>query len=793
LLALRTARPSLHPAEAERIARDLYGLAVTISALPGERDCNFRLRTANAPGADAPGTDTREFVLKILDVATDADSTDCLVSVLDHLAEQDAALPVPRLFPTQQGQAVGRFTGEGIDYATCLVSFLPGRLFGAAPPSMALLQNLGATLARVDRALQGFFHPSLTRRLAWDVRRLPELAQFSGYIESPPLRETIDRVASAFRASLPRLRGLRSQAIHGDCHGANLLVDSTGQSICGILDFGDMIHAPLIFEPAVAMSELLTEAISPLDSVAAVLRGYAQSQTLQADEVEVLYDIVAARHAVTVLVHAWRRQHDRPGARVLDQAAVHSGQSLEKLLNADRQALTRTWHEAAGTRPTVSASVAVPAAAPPTAPGVDLPRRHRLMGAGAELFYEKPLHFVRGAGVWLYDPAGRAYLDAYNNVPHVGHAHPTVVAAIQRQTAILATHSRYLHENILQYAEQLTARLPARLDTCIFVNSGSEANDVAWRMAQMATGHRGGMVMDNAYHGITDAVAALTPLAGRPHDPRVVTIAAPPARLRATDEMDAAELAGAVQEADGAIARLAERGFSPAAFYIDTGITSSGIFDPPRAWAAAVTARVRAAGGFVVADEVQYGLGRSGSHFWGFERRGLEPDIVTMGKPVGNGYPMGVVIANRALIEAFQATFGFFSTFGGNPVAAAAGLAVLEVLDGEELMASAAATGAYLRGQLESAAARHECLGQVRGAGLLLGLDVLGPNGQEAKLRTKRIVNALASEFRILIGYEGPGADILKLRPPMPFRREHADLLVEAIDASATAVDRGAA
>jgi 4-aminobutyrate aminotransferase-like enzyme len=202
---------------------------------------------------------------------------------------------------------------------------------------------------------------------------------------------------------------------------------------------------------------------------------------------------------------------------------------------------------------------------------------------------------------------------------------------------------------------------------------------------------------------------------------------------------------------------------------------------------------VRAAGGLVVADEVQYGLGRSGSHFWGFERRGLNPDIVTMGKPVGNGYPMGVVIANRALVEAFQARFGFFSTFGGNPVAAAAGLAVLKVLDQEQLMANAAATGGYLRGQLESLAAGRECLGQVRGAGLLLGLDVLGPDAQAAKLRTKRIVNALASEFRILIGYEGPAASILKLRPPMPFRREHADLLVRAIDAAATAIDRGAA
>jgi 4-aminobutyrate aminotransferase-like enzyme/Ser/Thr protein kinase RdoA (MazF antagonist) len=789
----------LRPAEAERIARDLYGLAVTISALPGERDSNFRLRTADVPGADASGAATsgaatREFVLKIHDVAVDAESTECLVNVLDHLAEQDPALPVPRLFPTQQGDAVGRFSSEGVDYSTCLVSFLPGRLLAAMPPSMLLLQNLGATLARVDRALQGFFHPSLTRRLAWDVRRLPELAQFSGYIQSAGLRDAVDRVSSVLRTCLPRLRGLRSQAIHGDCHAANLLVDADGQSICGILDFGDMIHAPRIFEPAVAMSELLTEAVSPFDSVAAVLRGYAQRQTLQADEVDLLFDIVTARHAVTLLVHAWRREHDPPGARVLEEAAVHSGRSLEWLLNSDRGALTHAWHEAAGTLPAAT-SLTVPAAAhagaarPDVAHAVNLARRHRLMGAGAELFYEKPLHLVRGAGVWLYDTQGRAYLDVYNNVPHVGHAHPTVVAAIQRQTATLATHTRYLHENILQYAEQLTARLPAHLDACIFVNSGSEANDVAWRMAQMATGHRGGLVMDHAYHGITDAVAALTPGVGKPRDPRVATIAAPPRHVRVGVGMTAAELDAAAQDADGAIARLAEQGLGPAAFFVDSSLTSSGVFDPPAAWGAAVSGRVRAAGGLIVADEVQYGLGRSGSHFWGFERRGLRPDIVTMGKPVGNGYPMGVVVASRSLIEAFQATYGFFSTFGGNAVAAAAGLAVLEVLDHEQLMANAAATGGYLREQLESVAARHECLGEVYGTGLLLGVDVVGRDAAEAKLRNKRIVNALATESRILIGYEGPQASILKLRPPMPFRREHADRLVQAIDAAATAVD----
>jgi 4-aminobutyrate aminotransferase-like enzyme len=352
-----------------------------------------------------------------------------------------------------------------------------------------------------------------------------------------------------------------------------------------------------------------------------------------------------------------------------------------------------------------------------------------------------------------------------------------------------------LHENVLDYAEALTSRCPLHLDACIFVNSGSEANDVAWRMAQFATGNQGGMVMAHAYHGITDAVAALTPGAGQPTDPRVVTLAPPPAVLTADDALSAADLALAVEDTDVALNTLASRGMAPAAFFIDTALTSSGIFDPPPPWAEAVVERVRAAGGLVVADEVQYGLGRSGSHFWGFERRGLArpgltPDIVTLGKPVGNGYPMGVVIANRTLIEAFQAKFGFFSTFGGSPVAAAAGLAVLQVIENEQLLANALNSGEYLRRRLQDIAAQHACLGRVRGHGLLLGLEILGPNVISAKKRTKKIVNALASRARVLIGSEGPLGNILKLRPPMVFRQEHADLLVQAIDAAASTIGR---
>jgi 4-aminobutyrate aminotransferase-like enzyme/Ser/Thr protein kinase RdoA (MazF antagonist) len=761
LLALRTSPPVFSAAQAERILRDTYGLLGSVRALSGERDCNFHLSTP----------DGRGYVLKIIDREAGPETVDCQVGVLRHLAEQDPSLPVPRVFPSTLGEDTGHVIGvDGIQYTTCLIGFLPGRLLAAGPPPRTVLENVGDTLARLDRALQGFFHPALGQHLAWDVRRLPELAEHVRYIESSSVRDDIETVVGSLRGHLAALGALRSQAIHGDCHGQNLLVDPAQGAVSGILDFGDMIHAPRILEPAVTMSELLTEGLAPLAAVSAVLEAYALRQPLEGAEIEVLYDLIAARHAATLLVHAWRGRHDPVGARVLDHSAVTAARSLRTLLAAGRASLTREWHAAAGTRSEVWAG--------PDA-SADLARRHRLLGKGSELFYDKPLHLVRGAGVWLFDPLGNAYLDVYNNVPHVGHAHPAVVRAVQRQAAILATHTRYLHSGILDYAERLLAKLPARLNACLFVNSGSEANDVAWRMAQFATGHLGALVMRNAYHGITHAVAALTPGVGEPLEPHVVAIAAPHSGL---------QIAAARDDVDAAIRILAERGFEPAAFYLDTALTSSGVYDPAPAWGAAVSDRVRAAGCLIVADEVQYGMGRPGSHFWGFERRGLDPDIVTLGKPVANGYPMGVVVANRDLIEAFQARFGFFSTFGGSAVAAAAGLAVLEVLEREELQANAASTGDYFRQQLEALAARHDALGELRGAGLLYGLQVNGVGGLPARQCAKRIINLLASEARVLIGYEGPDADILKLRPPMVFGREHVERVVEAVDAAVRAI-----
>jgi 4-aminobutyrate aminotransferase-like enzyme len=376
------------------------------------------------------------------------------------------------------------------------------------------------------------------------------------------------------------------------------------------------------------------------------------------------------------------------------------------------------------------------------------------------------LHLVRGDGVWVYTADGERLLDVYNNVPHVGHAHPVVVTAIAAQAARIAGNTRYLDEQIVSYAERLTATLPPQLASCLFVNSGSEANDIAWRMAKSHTGQGGALVMTHAYHGITEAVTALSPAICRPVPPHVEQLAAPPGL-----------------DVDIALARLRDRGFAPAAFIIDSALTSSGIFDPEPGWIGPIVTAVRAAGALVIGDEVQFGLGRSGSDFWGFNRRGYLPDIVTLGKPVGNGYPLGVVITSRAILERFQRTSGFFSTFGGNPVAAAAGLAVLDVLSAERLVENALHTGEYFVTQLRKLAARHELIAAVRGHGLLLGVEVIDSAQQPGSKLARRLVNGLRARG-VLIGAEGPRANVLKLRPPMPFRREHVDTVIEALTAT---------
>jgi 4-aminobutyrate aminotransferase-like enzyme len=404
-------------------------------------------------------------------------------------------------------------------------------------------------------------------------------------------------------------------------------------------------------------------------------------------------------------------------------------------------------------------------------------RRVQALGPAYRLFYETPVHLVRGQGVHLYAPDGTAYLDCYNNVASVGHCHPRVVQAMANQAATLATHTRYLHETILTYAERLLALFPPDLSHVMFTCTGSEANDLALRIARAATDGTGIVVTDNAYHGVTLATAEMSMSIGPAvaPGPAVFPIPAPSA---ANYPQGIAE--GFAEAVTNACDRMVAQGIRPALLIVDTIFSSDGVFPDPAGFLAPAAAAIRARGGLFLADEVQPGFGRTGSQFWGFQRHGLIPDMVSMGKPMGNGYPLAGLALQPRVIADFGAKARYFNTFGGNAVAAAVGLAVLDVIRDEALQQNAATVGTALADGLRTLARRHEALGETRAAGLFIG-QTIQTDGQPDPARTARLVNALRDN-RILISSTGRQGDSLKIRPPLPFSEGNVDQVLTTLD-----------
>ena len=417
-----------------------------------------------------------------------------------------------------------------------------------------------------------------------------------------------------------------------------------------------------------------------------------------------------------------------------------------------------------------------------------LAARNQLLGKNLSLSYDEPLKIVRGWRQYLYDDTGQAYLDVYNNVPLVGHSHPRVVRAAQEQLALLNTNTRYLHDNAMRYAARLTQLLPAPLRVCFFVNSGSEANELALRLAREHTRREDLVVLEHAYHGHTSGLIDISPYkfngpGGRGKKPWV-HVAALPDDYRGAFRRDDARAGEKYAAAVAGVIREAEAGGRPiAAFIAETLPSVGGQIVFPANYLAETYGHVRAAGAVCIADEVQVGFGRLGTHFWGFEMQGVIPDIVVLGKPIGNGFPLAAVITTEEIAASFANGMEFFSTFGGNPVACAAGLAVLDVLRDEKLQLNALEVGNYLKAELTRLQNAHAVIGDVRGAGLFLGIDlVLHRETREAAPKQASYVVNRLRERGILAGTDGPHHNVIKLRPPLVFTKQDADLFVATLD-----------
>lgn len=733
--------PRFSADEVATIAAALFGLEGRASDLGSERDQTFLIDDGGAGG-----------VLKISNLGEDPAVLDMEASAIDHVLGVDPDLPIarPRLSP--HGEYRPTFEGADGAHFVRLFERLHGRQGGLELDEQALF-DFGATHARVTRALRGFFHPAAGRKLLWNPSETSELRRHTAAIASPSLRRLVENVLDRYeQRAAPRWPALRGQVVHGDLTLGNVLLDDEGR-IAAIVDFGDIAFSGLVGDFAIGLSSLLRGRAD--DEVFRAARiatdGFQSRLPLEPLELDVLGDLVAARLAAVTTISAWRTERFSENAEYIQQEDAKSSRLLELFDSVGADAVTR---EFGGT--------------PPPAPTRELARRrHEVLGpALTELTYDNPVHVVRAEGVWLYTADGRRLLDAYNNVPVVGHCHPRVTEAVVRQTRLLNTHARYLYEPLIELAERLVATMPdgSGLDTVMLVNSGSEANELAWRFALAATGGQSGIVTEHAYHGVTTTIADLSPEewpAGfRPAN--VETIKPPP-----QTDMRAA---------------LKRLQVPLAATFVDGAFTSDGIRFPPPQDVAAIVDATHAAGGLFVADEVQAGHGRTGDRLWSFERYSITPDVVTLGKPMGNGYPVAAVITRRAIADSLAATTRVFSTFGGNPVAAGAALAVLDTIEDERLVEHAARVGARLI--LSLADVRTPDVVEVRGQGLLVGVELESPE------LAGRVVNQLRDEG-IVIGRTGVQNNVLKIRPPLIFANEHADVLVEAISRAITGSRRG--
>jgi 4-aminobutyrate aminotransferase-like enzyme/Ser/Thr protein kinase RdoA (MazF antagonist) len=751
-------------------AREHWGVTGEFAPLEGERDQNHRVTAA----------DGRNYVLKVSAAGESEGAVDFQIAALRHLERSAPELPVPRVIGSKAGNDREWIAGaDGTRHMLRLLSWLPGiPVSRGGPPTARVLRNIAAFQARLAHGLRGLFHADARHFVAWDLQRALLLDPgVQAWVADDAKALLADFNPRVTRDVLPRLPSLRAQVVHNDGHADNLLrAASDSDEIVGVIDFGDMVHAPLVQELAVTLASYARHGDMSLDNAVAQVEAWNAVLPLMDDELEVLHDLTLLRLATALTLYDFRIHATEKPASWLTEERPAIVRALTRFLALDRAEAHERYRAACGRVGRAPASVDIE----------ELRRRRgRALGPSYRLFYDRPVHLVRGEGAWLWDAEGRRYLDCYNNVASVGHCHPHVVAALARQAATLNTHTRYLHDNVVRYAERLAGKFPPDLSVCYFVCTGTEANDLAIRIARVVSGHEGVIVSDDSYHGNSNVVgAASTSMYPKAEQPAWLATVPPPNGYRGEYRYGTPDIGlRYARKIDRAIAELAERKQGAAAWLCDVIFDSNGTILPPPGYLDYTAGTIRAAGGLYIADEVQSGFYRTGEQMWGFRYADSVPDIVTLGKPIGDGHPIGAVITTPAIAAKFAKKFSYFNTFGGNPVSAAVGMAVLDVLEREGVQQNVIAAGKVLEAGLAKLAARYPLVADVRGQGLFWGLEIVRDHATRAPAvaEAERLMNLLR-EDGFLLGRTGAFDNVLKIRPPLVFTPDQARMLLEGLE-----------
>lgn len=688
-----------------------------------------------------------------------------------HLNQMEVG-KYPNPVPTLQGESIFLAEIDGNPTSCRLLTFLEGAFLGDQEPTKKLYESLGTFLGKLDRSLHTFKSYTLkARKLDWDIQFLHLNKALIEDIENPQDRTLVRYFFLLYQENVaPILPGLRHQIIHNDANEWNILFQNG--TVSGIIDFGDLTYSPLINEVAIAMTYICYDKENPLDWTADFLKAYHRAIPLEPKELDVLYYLIAARLCISVCQSAHARKVDPQNsyASISENAAW---QMLRKWVAINPLGATNTFKKALN----------LPIAEVPSLES-QLVRRHQSISPLLSISYKKQLSVTGAAFQYMYDSSGIAVLDAYNNIPHVGHSHPKVVEAGQRQMAKLNTNTRYLYDQLAEYAEKLLAKFPSSLSKVYFVNSGSAASDLAMRMAFAHTKNPNVLVMEHGYHGNTQISIDISDYKfnnkkGFGQKSNILKAPIPDTYLGKHKVNDGS--AGKLFAQD-AIQVILDSGKRVGAFITEPIVGCGGQVPLAEGYLQNLYPVIRNQGGICISDEVQTGFGRMGDYFWGYEAQGVVPDMVVLGKPMGNGHPMGAIVCTEAIAESFSKGVEFFSSFGGNPVSCAIGLAVLEVIEEEGLQENAKIVGDYYLELFRDLKKNHSCIGDVRGSGLFIGVELVKPGTTKADTALASHIKNELRNRNILISTDGPNDNVLKTKPPLCFSKENAVMVVENID-----------